>query len=184
MDIKEYPAFGPLAREHKPLFDRVFKENPPQISEFTFTNLFAWRDVYALSLCRFEGFYIFRSDSLQRTRFFPPIGTGAVKKAFEKILRDSKGSCIRVPEAQALACQAVHLRRRDPGCAVTAHVAKAKIVGQDDDEVRPAGAGIDSGGKLDCQCANGQRRHAGLQEHASMSHGYPLLREGERPREP
>ena len=38
--------FKPLAIEDKPVFDRFFRDDPPQISEMTFTNLFMWRRHY------------------------------------------------------------------------------------------------------------------------------------------
>ena len=36
----------PIQLEDKALFDRYFKNYPPNNSEFTFTNLFIWRDFY------------------------------------------------------------------------------------------------------------------------------------------
>jgi hypothetical protein len=100
------PSFRPLLKEHKSLFDAVFKECPPQISEFTFTNLFAWRNIYRLSFGQLDGFYIIRSDASSGARFFPPLGRGDEKKAVETLIFDFQGTCIRVPEALAKACAA------------------------------------------------------------------------------
>lgn len=38
--------FKPLALADKAVFDRFFRDDPPQISEMTFTNLFMWRRYY------------------------------------------------------------------------------------------------------------------------------------------
>jgi len=35
MRIVFYPLLEPLRKEHKPIFNAVFKNNPPEISEFT-----------------------------------------------------------------------------------------------------------------------------------------------------
>ena len=54
MDINLYPQFRPIDIKDKPLFDEAFKNYPPRISEFTFTNLYAWRHVYKLSISDLE----------------------------------------------------------------------------------------------------------------------------------
>ena len=38
--VPEFPKFRDLTLEDKPLFDQLFSQSPPVISEFTFTNLF------------------------------------------------------------------------------------------------------------------------------------------------
>lgn len=104
MESRYYPSFGSLSIEDKPFFDKAFQNDPPQISEFTFTNLFAWREPYALSFCLLDGFCIVRSDATKEARFFPPIGSGQKAEAIARILEDSRGVCIRVPEELCAFC--------------------------------------------------------------------------------
>jgi len=96
--MEAYPVFEELEIEDSILFKQAFSSNPPKISEFTFTNLYAWRHAYKLKACRLGGFIILRSDSEPQIRFFDPIGRGDKAKAVEKILQDSKAIFIRLPE--------------------------------------------------------------------------------------
>ena len=98
MQIKSYPEFHPLEKEHKPLFDELFLKFPPAISEFTFTNLYSWRNIYKISLTLFDGFIVLRSERDNKKRFFMPLGDGSVKNVIEKILNEANTSFIRLPE--------------------------------------------------------------------------------------
>ncbi len=98
MNIQNYPNFKPLEKEDLSIFTQAFKTNPPLISEFTFTNLYSWRDTYKLKASWLDDFIILCSESEAPMRFFDPIGTGDKRKAMEKILKDFKGSFIRLPE--------------------------------------------------------------------------------------
>ncbi len=108
MEIKKYPDFQPLAVSHKSFFDKAFLDDPPEISEFTFTNLYAWRQIYKLELSCLDGLIIVRSGSQTPERFFMPIGKGDVKKAVAAIAKDTNGVFFRVPES------AVNLFSADP----------------------------------------------------------------------
>ncbi len=51
----------------KPVFDRYFRQYPPEISEFTFTNLFMWRVYYHWEfLERDHHLLIFSRDHLKK----------------------------------------------------------------------------------------------------------------------
>jgi hypothetical protein len=54
MKIPSYPLFEPLEKPHKPIFDLAFKNNPPEISEFTFINLYSWRHAYGFEYVNLE----------------------------------------------------------------------------------------------------------------------------------
>ncbi|MFA5008627.1 MAG: phosphatidylglycerol lysyltransferase domain-containing protein [Candidatus Omnitrophota bacterium] len=101
MNIKNYPEFTPLAADMKELFDEAFLKSQPFISEFTFTNLYCWKDIYKFSVSIYEGLIILRSDASEVTKFFPPIGIGQQKTAVEKIIKDTKNPFIRLPETIA-----------------------------------------------------------------------------------
>lgn len=101
MVIPAYPDFKPLELEYLSIFNRAFKENPPQISEFTFTNLYAWREAYKFKVSILDAFIILSSAVAPQTRFFDPIGSGDKKKTLERILNDFKAIFIRLPEETA-----------------------------------------------------------------------------------
>lgn len=77
----------PIEITDKKLFDEYFQKYPPEISEFTFTNLFMWRNYYNFLFMEFEGHIILFSNDYLKNRkkpikgdsndyiyFFPPIG--------------------------------------------------------------------------------------------------------------
>jgi hypothetical protein len=51
-DLPRLPEMCPLSLADYPLFRELFAARPPQQSELTFTNLFMWREAYALQLAR------------------------------------------------------------------------------------------------------------------------------------
>lgn len=84
----------------KNLFDQYFQKYPPVSSEFTFTNLFMWRNYYNILFLEFEEHLILysndylknrrqpiKSDSKDYFYFFPPIGSSPAEiiiKLFEE----------------------------------------------------------------------------------------------------
>jgi len=99
MNVPSYPLFEPLKKEHKPLFDNAFENYPPEISEFTFTNLYSWRIAYDFQISMLGDLIILKAASSgARHRFFSPIGQGDIKQAIVEILNDSKGIFIRISE--------------------------------------------------------------------------------------
>ncbi len=101
MNITKYPSFRPIELGDKPLFDLALIEDPPQISEFTFTNIYAWKDPYKITISVLGNFLIVRSDGSGTPRFFTPVGGGSKKGAIERIIEETRGEFIRVPEAIA-----------------------------------------------------------------------------------
>lgn len=91
MHIDMYPKFRELGISDAAVFNQAFKDNPPEISEFTFTNLYSWRRAYSVKVSLWDDLIILCSESEGRKRFFNPIGTGDIKAAVEKILKDSGG---------------------------------------------------------------------------------------------
>ena len=99
MNIPAYPEFRPLEIGDLGEFNQAFKSHPPEISEFTFTNLYAWRETYQFRVSILNGLMILRSESKGKTRFFNPIGGGDINAAIERVLDDTAGIFIRLPEA-------------------------------------------------------------------------------------
>jgi len=97
MYIKPYPGFEALDKEMKSLFSDAFLKLKPAISEFTFTNLYCWREAYKFSVSMLDNFIILRSGEEQTAQFFLPIGEGAVKPIIREIISDTKKPFIRLP---------------------------------------------------------------------------------------
>ncbi len=103
-NISEFPKFRDLSLQEKPVFDTLFSLFPPDISEFTFTNLFIWRCAYQLRISRFRNFLCLLSDQGEKSFFFPPIGEGDMVECYRILLQYLKGKRVhpkiaRVPEA-------------------------------------------------------------------------------------
>jgi len=94
----------------KPLFDNYFKKFPPEISEFSFTNLFMWRNSYKFLYMEYEEHLIlFSRGSLGKYThnlpkensslfFLPPIGRNPVSLMIQ-IFQNFQGvEFHRVPE--------------------------------------------------------------------------------------
>ena len=96
--IPGYPQFIAFDFEHKVFFDEAFQKYPPQISEFTFTNLFSWRRAYDYKVSLLDGLLILRLDVGEPVRFLQPIGEGELIGVIERILKDTKGVFIRASE--------------------------------------------------------------------------------------
>lgn len=87
-------SFKPIEPADKQVFNRFLAQDPPVISEMTFTNLYMWRgrnnpcwrvaeDCLLVILQPDDG----------RAFGFPPVGTGDKKEALSQLLRDLDGVC-------------------------------------------------------------------------------------------
>lgn len=99
MKISTYPTFQPLTKDCRPLFDAAITLDPAEISELTFTNLYAFRNAYQLSISELQGFILLRSDSLKTPRFFKPVGAGNFSAIIIRVCSESYGEFIRMPQA-------------------------------------------------------------------------------------
>jgi hypothetical protein len=102
--VPEFPRSKDLSLGEKSLFETVFDQFPPLISEFTFTNLFMWRHAYRLRLSRLDRFLCLLSDNGDDSFFFPPIGEGNLVECYDRLVRHLAGKEVspkiaRVPEA-------------------------------------------------------------------------------------
>ena len=103
-NVLEFPQFKDLTLENKPLFHHAFTQFPPQISEFTFTNLFIWRHAYQIKISRFQTLLCLLSDQGESSFFFPPIGKGNMVECCQSLLHYLEGKGMtpkiaRMPEA-------------------------------------------------------------------------------------
>lgn len=101
-DIPIYPEFRKLQINDGPVFHKLFHDYPPLISEYTFTNLFAWmhpydfhvsqRDEMLVVLTKFCGKACPPSEPARwrsrRGGLYPPVGPWDGKDIFE-LLKDA-----------------------------------------------------------------------------------------------
>ena len=101
----------PIEIIDKSLFDEYFRKYPPENSEFTFTNLFMWRDYYNFLFMEFNEHIILfsydylksrkkpiKTDSKDYLYFFPPIGSNPDEIIIELFENIRNIEIHRVPE--------------------------------------------------------------------------------------
>jgi hypothetical protein len=99
-----------ISLKDKPIFDSYFQKYPPQNSEFTFTNLFMWRNFYELLYFEWKDHLIIFSNELLKKRkaplskrsnaiyFFPPVGPDPLKIMMNIFEIVKEAEFHRVPE--------------------------------------------------------------------------------------
>lgn len=105
-EVAPFPKKRPLEPEDKAFFDDLFEKYPPRISEFTFTNLFAWRHAYQFSISNLGDFILVISSKERALSLFDPIGPPGKKKeiierCFDLWQEDGKIKFVRIPEETA-----------------------------------------------------------------------------------
>lgn len=100
--IAAFPQERPIELKDKNIFDSIFKSLKPEISEFTFTNLYCWRDAYSIKISRLEDFLICSCSKDASRLFFAPLGAGESKQAIKEILGQfPTAKFFRLPEKVA-----------------------------------------------------------------------------------
>jgi len=97
MVMPEFPKFEPFDKRMKPILDEYLLKYQPELSEYTFTNLFAWRKSKGLFVSAFRGFILLRGTEAGKDIFFEPIGSGDTKAAVLAVCPEL-GSFQRVSE--------------------------------------------------------------------------------------
>ena len=114
MKIPDYPSFRPLDLCDKSVLDRAFHADPPENSEYTFTNLYSWRSAYGLGISALGDLIILAPEKNGVKEYYPPIGRGDIKNTLKRILYDSGSRFIRVPERiKNIAMQDSNIRSED-----------------------------------------------------------------------
>ncbi|HOF88851.1 MAG TPA: phosphatidylglycerol lysyltransferase domain-containing protein [Armatimonadota bacterium] len=79
--IPRFPAFKPIELTDRDAVEAFLAAHPPLASEYTFTNLFAWRETYRYQLAAFgDGFLILKTDHAGRPALLQPL-VAAEKRA-------------------------------------------------------------------------------------------------------
>ena len=104
MGIFYYPSFREIRLEDKNHFQGFFINFPPQISEYTFTNLFIWRNYYHFEWCLWgDCLCILARPERSQPFFLPPLCEKKSKERIKNLLLHLKSQNIketvqRVPE--------------------------------------------------------------------------------------
>ncbi len=99
--IPLYPEFAALRLEHRPLLSQALQCCPPQTSEMTFTNLFAWRRSYGFEVAALEDWFLVRSRTAAGLRYLPPLGPADPGAVIERLFADGADLFIRLPASLA-----------------------------------------------------------------------------------
>jgi hypothetical protein len=105
--LHNFPEFEDVSLENKLAADWFFNQYPPEISEYTFTNLYVWRRTRHIKLSLLDRFLcIMAQGDDEKTYMMPPIGDGDLCAVAEKMLAfmEEQGhdpSFARVPEDTA-----------------------------------------------------------------------------------
>ncbi len=84
MDIPQFPDSRPILLEDKPMFDAIFAADPPYLSAYSFTNLYAWAIPYGTTISRLNDHIIVHHEVEGRKILLEPLGSGDVKEAIEE----------------------------------------------------------------------------------------------------
>lgn len=84
--------FKPVDIEDKAIFNRYFKEDPPEISELTFTNLFMWQCLYHPVWTELDDVLLVVMNPDGSSSYgLQPVGRGDKQKAIETLLTYLEG---------------------------------------------------------------------------------------------
>jgi hypothetical protein len=84
-----FPEFRRLVVTDGPLFHKLLREYPPIISEYTFSNLFAWMHQYDFHISRHEDTLLVLTKHCGQGGLYPPVGPVSGNFLFN-LLKESK----------------------------------------------------------------------------------------------
>jgi hypothetical protein len=87
MEIPLYPARRALEPEDKPLLDAVFARLQPRISEFTFANLYLFRNAHDYSLSTVRGALVIFGKGYDGAEYFLPPLDGDTVEALSELFK-------------------------------------------------------------------------------------------------
>ncbi|NLN75865.1 MAG: DUF2156 domain-containing protein [Armatimonadetes bacterium] len=87
--IPEYPQSRQITLRDKPFFDAVFAQRPTEISAYSFTNIFAWRESQQTELSRIYDHILLINNQNEHISSLEPLGVGSIKPVVEEMIRRS-----------------------------------------------------------------------------------------------
>jgi hypothetical protein len=93
-ELPRFPSFRNLTRDDKSLLDLLFDEKQPQISEYTFTNLFVWNESEPVQLSRLDETVLLQRKRLSdgKTFLLPPLGKRQLTSLLGTLRKANLGS--------------------------------------------------------------------------------------------
>lgn len=80
MTIPDFSDSRAILLEDKLVFDAIFAANPPEVSTYTFTNLYAWRKPYNSQISMLGGMILICDEIEGRRVFLEPLGDGDARQ--------------------------------------------------------------------------------------------------------
>ncbi|MCX8053966.1 MAG: phosphatidylglycerol lysyltransferase domain-containing protein [Armatimonadetes bacterium] len=111
MDFPEFPDSREVLLEDKPVFDSLFANDPPDISAYTFTNIFSWRRSYNTQVSRLGECVIVHYNRHGVRRCLMPLGGRCARPAIEQAFDRAKDAEM---EFAYLPSRVAELFRGDP----------------------------------------------------------------------
>lgn len=115
MSIPEFPDSREILLDDKPIFDRLFAARPPEISAYTFTNIFAWRESHDAAVSRLGDHLIIHYNPAGRRICLEPLGDGPADQAIEDAFRRSGEHDMEFAYAHSATAS---LLRGSPACSI------------------------------------------------------------------
>lgn len=95
MNIPDFPQSREMTLQDKPIFDNIFHAYPPEISTYTFTNLFAWRNAYNTRISTVGEHILVHHHFEDRVACLLPLGQGDVVPAMRETFECAGGKSLR-----------------------------------------------------------------------------------------
>jgi hypothetical protein len=102
--LPEYPNFREIRIEDAAIFNKYFQKHPPLISEYTFTNLFMFRNYYQFTWTLWSGYLCILAHRPANEPFFlPPVGDNSIRECIINCIKHLRskgfpGEVRRIPE--------------------------------------------------------------------------------------
>ncbi len=77
--IPQFPDSRDMTIEDKPVLDAILAAEPPQISAYTFTNIFAWREAYGATISRLGEHVLVLCSQNGSLSCLKPLGAGPIR---------------------------------------------------------------------------------------------------------
>lgn len=87
--IPEFPDSREIVLEDKPLFDAALAADPPELSAYTFTNIYAWRESYDTRLSRVGDCLLVHYKRDRLSVCLAPLGAGCARDAIEEAFENT-----------------------------------------------------------------------------------------------
>ncbi|MBU2495792.1 MAG: phosphatidylglycerol lysyltransferase domain-containing protein [Candidatus Omnitrophota bacterium] len=81
--IPIFPKFKPIELTNREVLEGYFREHPPLVSEFTFTNLFGWRKIQNYQVSKYRDGFLVLKEFKAKISFLQPLTTGNQAEAVQ-----------------------------------------------------------------------------------------------------